>query len=47
MFTGEEDRAIGSVIDYPEPLASIILGYKRAFNLLLLTILESEPTNLK
>ena len=47
MFTGEEDRAQSSWIEFPEPIASIIFDYKKAFQNLQLTILEGEPNNLK
>jgi hypothetical protein len=47
MFTGEEDHAQSSWIDFPEPIASIIFYYKKAFMNFQLTILEGEPHNLK
>jgi hypothetical protein len=31
--------------EYPEPTASIIFDYKKAFQTLQLTILEGEPNN--
>ena len=47
MFTGEENCAQLSWIEFPEPLASLIFNYKLAFQDLQFTILEDKPNNLK
>ncbi len=45
VFTGKENCAQSSWVEFPEPMVSLIFDYKFALQTLQLKILEREPNN--